>query len=71
MDFLNSINEENFPNLKVLYISYFDKFNELSIVSGFKNIESISISSPSVLRISAETILKIVKNKKPGFKISA
>lgn len=69
-DLLKSINEEIFQNLKTLSITYFEEHLDLYIFTGFKHLESLSFESSRGYNIPADSILKLVRNNKPGIKIS-
>ena len=71
MDFLTCFSFEHFPNLKVLHIPYIDQLNESCLVYGLKKLESISFSSYGDHKITSDFLLKLLKNKKPGIKVSA
>lgn len=57
--------------MKVLHIPYINQLNESSLVSGFKKLESLSFSSYSDHKITADFLLEFLKNKKPGIKVSS
>jgi hypothetical protein len=68
-EFLTCFANEYFPNLKVLHVPYIDQLRETFLVSGLKKLVSLSFTSYTDHKTTADFLLLVLKNKKAGIKV--
>lgn len=63
--------KEYFQNLQILSVPYIDNLADSSLVHGLKNLKHLQLSCYKDRIMSAEVLIKILSNKKPGIKVTA